>query len=124
MKTDLEEMAEHGKPDDEGAEMKDKGKIRHMHIHVLDDGSYHLRSETDKGHSQETSHSNPRELLSAIHDNVTSPHLPKLGTGERFDALSSKLSQQKGVNNPDALAAYRRKKYGNSGFAKLSAGGR
>lgn len=50
---------------------------------------------------------------------------PKLGSGERFAALSNKLDNRKGVRNPDALAAYiGRKKYGTKRFAKLSAQGK
>ncbi len=46
---------------------------------------------------------------------------PKLGTGERFNELQTKLSHQPGIKNPAALAAYiGRKKYGKEGFAKLS----
>ena len=48
---------------------------------------------------------------------------PKLGTGKRFKALTSKLSK-KGAKNPKALAAWiGRKKYGNR-MAKMSAKGR
>lgn len=61
-------------------EAKEKGKITGMHIKVLDDGSYHLRSETEKGHSQETSHPNHKDLMEHLNDNLTSPHLPKLGS--------------------------------------------
>ena len=50
---------------------------------------------------------------------------PKLGSGERFAALKSKLGKRKGVTNPGALAAFiGRKKYGASKFAKLGAAGR
>lgn len=49
----------------------------------------------------------------------------KLGSGQRFKALSNKLSKQKGVTDPDALAAsIGRKKYGTKRFAKLSAKGK
>jgi len=48
---------------------------------------------------------------------------PKLGTGQRFKQLSSKL-KKKGAKNPKALAAYiGRRKYGPKKFAKLSAKG-
>lgn len=48
-----------------------------------------------------------------------------LGQGGRFAALKGKLSKQKGVTNPGALAAsIGRQKYGNKGFAKLSAKGK
>lgn len=44
---------------------------------------------------------------------------PKLGTGARFRALSTKL-EEKGAKDPDALAAYiGRKKYGEAKFEKL-----
>jgi hypothetical protein len=50
---------------------------------------------------------------------------PKLGSGERFKRLKAKLSGQRGIKNPGALAAsIGRKKYGKKRFAKLSAGGR
>ena len=50
---------------------------------------------------------------------------PPLGTGQRFDQLSSALAQRPGVKNPGALAAYiGRKKYSKAGFQKLSAGGK
>jgi hypothetical protein len=49
---------------------------------------------------------------------------PKLGTGKRFKALTSKLSK-KGAKNPKALAAWiGRKKYGKKKMAKMSAKGR
>lgn len=49
---------------------------------------------------------------------------PKLGSGERFAALSNKLSNQ-GVANPDALAAsIGRKKYGAKKMALMAAAGR
>ena len=49
---------------------------------------------------------------------------PKLGSGERFEALKKGLSK-KGVKDPEALAAYiGRKKLGASKMAKLSAAGR
>ena len=48
-----------------------------------------------------------------------------LGGGGRFAALEGKLAKEPGVTNPGALAAsIGRKKYGNSKFAKLSAGGK
>lgn len=48
---------------------------------------------------------------------------PKLGSGERFKALSRTLAS-KGANHPDALAAWiGRKKYGKKKFGKLAAGG-
>jgi hypothetical protein len=49
---------------------------------------------------------------------------PKLGSGERFKQLSSKLSK-KGVKDPDALAAtIGRKKLGKNRFQKLAAKGK
>jgi hypothetical protein len=49
---------------------------------------------------------------------------PKLGSGERFKQLSSKLDK-KGVEDPKALAAaIGRKKYGKSKFQKLAAKGK
>ncbi len=49
----------------------------------------------------------------------------KLGSGKRFKALSTKLAKQKGVTDPDALAAsIGRKKYGVKKFAKLNAKGK
>jgi hypothetical protein len=51
---------------------------------------------------------------------------PKLGSGERFKALSSKI--QKAGKSEDAAkaiaAAIGRKKYGNSKFQKMAAAGR
>jgi hypothetical protein len=48
---------------------------------------------------------------------------PKLGTGKRFKALTSKLSK-KGAKNPKALAAWiGHKKYGNR-MTKMAAKGR
>lgn len=45
----------------------------------------------------------------------------KLGGGGRFAALKSKLSHQKGITNPGALAAaIGRKKYGAKKFSSLS----
>ena len=50
---------------------------------------------------------------------------PKLGSGQRFSALTQQLAQRPGVTNPKALAAYiGRKKYGAKKMAKLSAGGK
>lgn len=49
---------------------------------------------------------------------------PKLGSGGRFKHLAAAL-EKRGVQNPDALAAYiGRKKYGKARFQKLSAAGR
>jgi hypothetical protein len=49
---------------------------------------------------------------------------PKLGSGQRFNALKAALAQ-KGASNPAALAAYiGRKKYGKSKFQSLAAKGR
>lgn len=51
---------------------------------------------------------------------------PKLGSGERFKALSSKI--QKAGKSEDAskaiAAAIGRKKYGNAKFQKMAAAGR
>lgn len=50
---------------------------------------------------------------------------PKLGSGERFKALSNKLGKQPGVTNPDALAAsIGRKKFGAKKMASMAAKGR
>ena len=47
-----------------------------------------------------------------------------LGGGGRFAALKNKLSQQKGVTNPGALAAViGRKKMGKAKFQKLATAG-
>ena len=52
-------------------------------------------------------------------------HLPKLGTGERFAALKSKIATKGKGSNPAAVAAaIGRKKYGKERFQKLSAKGR
>lgn len=49
----------------------------------------------------------------------------KLGGGGRFAAIKGKLASEKGVKNPDALAAYiGQKKYGKSKMAKMSARGK
>ena len=49
----------------------------------------------------------------------------KPGSGARFSALKSKLSKEKGVTNPGALAAaIGRAKFGNKGMAKLSVKGK
>lgn len=49
----------------------------------------------------------------------------KLGSGKRFEKLSSKLSKRPGVNNPGALAAYiGQRKYGLSKMQKMAAAGR
>ena len=50
---------------------------------------------------------------------------PKLGTGERFKQLSSKLAKRPGVKDPDALAAaIGRKKYGKQRFQGMAAAGK
>jgi len=50
---------------------------------------------------------------------------PQLGSGERFRNLTSKLSGQKGVTDPKALAAsIGRKKYGKEKFQALAAAGK
>jgi len=49
---------------------------------------------------------------------------PPLGSGKRFDQLSSSLAKR-GVRDPDALAAtIGRKRYGKKRFNKLAAHGR
>ena len=50
---------------------------------------------------------------------------PKLGSGQRFDALAGKLAARPGVTDPKALAAFiGRKKYGTKKFAALGAKGK
>ena len=50
---------------------------------------------------------------------------PKLGGGKRFSSLRMKLSHQKGVKSPGALAAsIGRKKYGAAKMTKLATAGR
>lgn len=52
------------------------------------------------------------------------PKQPKLGTGERFKALTKKLAK-KGAEKPSALAAYiGREKYGTKKMIALSKAGR
>lgn len=49
---------------------------------------------------------------------------PKLGSGKRFEELSSEL-EDKEADDPDALAAWiGRKKWGKTRFSKLSAKGK
>lgn len=49
---------------------------------------------------------------------------PKLGSGERFAALSASLAKKPGIRNPGAVAAsIGRKKYGAKRFASLAAHG-
>ena len=49
---------------------------------------------------------------------------PRLGSGMRFKALTTKL-KKRGARNPKALSAYiGRKKLGKSAFQKLAAAGR
>lgn len=49
---------------------------------------------------------------------------PKLGSGERFKKLEGKLSHEKGVKDPGALAAMiGRRKYGAAKMAKMAAAG-
>lgn len=49
---------------------------------------------------------------------------PKLGTGERFKALTGELAA-KGAENPKALAAWiGRKKYGKGRMSKMASKGR
>lgn len=49
---------------------------------------------------------------------------PPLGSGERFEGLTNRLSRR-GASNPAALAAYiGRKKYGKERFQQLSANAR
>lgn len=52
--------------------------------------------------------------------------MPKLGSGERFKALSSKIQKAgKSKDAADAIAAaIGRKKYGNAKFQKLAAKGK
>lgn len=50
---------------------------------------------------------------------------PALGSGQRFENLTNKLSQKKGVTDPAALAAFiGRKKYGSAHFEQLSQKGK
>jgi hypothetical protein len=49
----------------------------------------------------------------------------KAGGGGRFKAMEAKVSHEKGVKNPAALAAYiGRRKYGAARMAKMAAHGR
>ena len=50
---------------------------------------------------------------------------PKLGSGKRFATLKNKLSKEKGVKNPGAVAAsIGREKYGNKKMAAMAAKGK
>jgi hypothetical protein len=50
---------------------------------------------------------------------------PKLGSGERFAALTSKLEKRPGVRNAKRLAAWiGSQKYGNERMHKMAAAGR
>lgn len=52
-------------------------------------------------------------------------HKAKLGSGERYDALKSSLSKEKGVKDAGALAAaIGRKKYGAKKFNSLARKGK
>lgn len=56
---------------------------------------------------------------------VAASKAAKLGSGQRFAVLKNKLSNKKGVTNPNALAAaIGRKKFGAKKFAKLGAKGK
>lgn len=112
----------------EGKEKEDKsgGKIKSIHIRVLDDGTYSYSAMTDKMKSMEYSFEDMDEMVKGLKDDLGSPHLrkPKLGTGERFSALKQELAR-KGAKSPGGLAAYiGRKKYGKSRFQKLAEKGR
>lgn len=49
---------------------------------------------------------------------------PKLGTGQRFAALTAQLARR-GARNPKALAAWiGRRKYGKAKMARMAAAGR
>jgi hypothetical protein len=49
----------------------------------------------------------------------------KLGSGARFKKLSASLSHEKGITDPDALAAsIGRKRYGKAKFQSLAAKGK
>ena len=66
----------------------------------------------------------PRELRGNRKMATTKAKKPKLGSGKRFKALTTKL-KKKGTKNPAALAAWiGRKKYGPTKMAKMSAAGR
>jgi hypothetical protein len=50
---------------------------------------------------------------------------PKLGSGERFKKLKEKLSKQKGISDPGALAAsIGREKYGAKKMSSLAQKGK
>lgn len=50
---------------------------------------------------------------------------PKLGSGQRFSALTHQLAGRPGVENPKALAAYiGAKKYSRKRMQKMAAAGR
>lgn len=50
---------------------------------------------------------------------------PKLGSGKRFASLKEKLSKEKGVKDPGAVAAaIGREKYGNAKMASLAKKGK
>jgi len=50
---------------------------------------------------------------------------PKLGSGKRFSRLKAKLSKEKGIKDPGALAAHiGREKLGKEHFQKLSEKGK
>lgn len=50
---------------------------------------------------------------------------PKLGSGKRFEKLKEQFSHQKGIDNPEGLAAsIGRKKYGNEKMQKMAQAGK
>jgi len=71
-----------------------------------------------------TEYSGMREMIDMMKDKGLLQK-PKLGTGQRFAQLETKLSKEKGINDPAALAAsIGRKRYGAQKFAKLAAKGK
>lgn len=56
---------------------------------------------------------------------AAAPTKPKLGSGERFAALKSQLSDRKGVSNPGALSAFvGNKKFGQKKMESMAQAGK
>ena len=79
-------------------EDEEAGKIRSIHIKILDDGTFLYSTMTQKMQDAEYSYQSVNNLISAIKDDLMSPHLRKTKFVKQ-DSLKTELSRNVKVKN-------------------------
>lgn len=84
-------------PPAKGPESKGKGKIKSINIETLDDGTFMYKVYTDKMECRSYSYQSVKNLLSAVRDDVTSPHIREEKKGLAGDSTPRlKVDNKKG----------------------------